>query len=61
MDKDFLTHLNKSLGPVLAMMGIHMSEHGPGIDLDGEGLVVMKEDGPSFVPYTVESDKNVTE
>ena len=61
MDKDFLTHLNKSLGPVLAMMGIHISEHGIGMDLDSEGLVVMKEEGPSFVPYTVEPTKNVTE
>lgn len=37
---------------MLKVFGIHLTEDGPSMDLDGEGEMIMTEDGPQIRPYT---------
>lgn len=37
---------------MLNVLGISLTEDGPTMDLDGEGEMVMTEDGPQIRPYT---------
>lgn len=36
---------------MLNVLGIRLTEDGPSMDLDGEGEMVMTEDGPQIRPY----------
>lgn len=37
---------------MLKVFGISLTEDGPTMDLDGEGEMIMTEDGPQIRPYT---------
>ena len=37
---------------MLNVFGINLTEDGPTMDLDGEGEMIMTEDGPQIRPYT---------
>lgn len=38
---------------MLNVMGIHLTEEGPSMDLDGEAEMIMTEDGPKIRPYNI--------
>lgn len=42
----------KEVRAMLNVFGIGLTEDGPTMDLDGEGEMVMTEDGPQIRPYT---------
>jgi hypothetical protein len=37
---------------MLKVFDIHLTEDGPAMDLDGEGEMIMTDDGPQIRPYT---------
>ena len=38
---------------MLNVFAISLTEDGPSMDLDGEGEMIMTEDGPEVKPYTL--------
>lgn len=43
----------KEVRGMLNVLGIRLTKDGPSMDLDGEGEMIMTEDGPQIRPYNI--------
>ena len=43
----------KEVRGMLNVLGIRLTKDGPSMDLDGEGEMIMTEDGPEIRPYNI--------